>query len=79
MSVAVEVQEFIVGEIAPDVGLLDDDFDLLGAAVIDSLGILQLISFIEEKYGVKVGDDDLDPENFRSVGRIVTFVEQKRG
>ena len=45
--------------------------------MIDSLGIVQLISFLEEKYSITIDDDDLDPENFRSVDRIVMFVEDK--
>ena len=77
MSVAVEVEEFITREIAPDIDPVAPDFDLLEAAVIDSLGILQLISFLEERYGIKVDDEDLAPENFRSVESIVDFVEKK--
>lgn len=77
MSVAVEVEQFIVREIAPGVDAVDHDLDLLAGEVIDSLGIVQLIAFLEEKYGIKVGDDDLDPENFRSVDTIASFVETK--
>ena len=77
MSVAVEVQEFIVREIAPGVDSVAHDRDLLADAVIDSVGIVQLISFLEGKYGVKFDDDDLVPENFRSVDAIVLFVQKK--
>ena len=77
MSVAVEVEEFIVREIAPDIDSVAHDLDLLAGEVIDSLGIVQLISFLEGKYGIKVDDDDLVPENFRSVDSIVMFVEKK--
>ena len=77
MSVAVEVEQFIVREIAPGVDSIDHGLDLLASEVIDSLGIVQLIAFLEEKYGIKVKDDDLDPENFRSVEEIASFVEQK--
>ena len=79
MSVAVEVEEFIVREVAPGRGIdsVAHDRDLLEGQVIDSLGIVQLISFLEGKYDIKVDDDDLDPENFRSVDSIVMFVERK--
>ncbi len=76
MSVAGEVEQFIVREIAPGFGPVDHDLDLLAGEVIDSLGIVQLIAFLEEKYAIKVGDDDLDPENFRSVNSIAAFVQQ---
>ncbi len=80
MSVAAEVEHFIVGEIAVGQGIesVEHDRDLLASEVIDSLGIVELISFLEGRYGIKVDDDDLAPENFRSVQSIVTFVEGKR-
>jgi acyl carrier protein len=77
VSAAVEVEEFIVREIAPDLGSITHDLDLLAGEVIDSLGIMQLITFLEERYAIKVDDEDLDPENFRSVDTIVAFVERK--
>lgn len=79
MSIAVEIEEFIVQEIALGRGLdsVAHDCDLLESQVIDSLGIVELISFLEGKYGIKVDDDDLSPENFRSVDSIVMFVEKK--
>jgi acyl carrier protein len=78
VSVAAQVQEFIAQEIAPDVGPIAPDLDLLEAAAIDSLGIVRLISFLEERYAIEVDDEDLDPENFRSVDSIVVFVENKQ-
>jgi acyl carrier protein len=77
VSIALEVENFIGREIAPDIGPVAHDFDLLRAQVIDSVGIVQLISFLEEKYGIKIDDDDLAPENFRSVDSIVLFVQKK--
>lgn len=76
MSTAAEIEE-LIRNVAPDVGPVDHGADLIEAEVIDSLGIVQLISFLEEKYGITIDDDDLDPENFRSVARIATFVEAK--
>jgi acyl carrier protein len=81
MGAAVEVERFIVGHIAVGQGVdsLPHDLDLLAAEVIDSMGILELISFLEGKYAIKIDDDDLDPENFRSVDSIVAFVSRKGG
>lgn len=80
MSIAVEVEQFILGELAVGRGIdsLGHDRDLLADGVIDSLGIVELITFLEGKYAIKVADDDIDAENFRSVDSIVAFVEQKR-
>lgn len=76
MSVTAEIEEFL-RDVAPDVGSVDSGVDLVEAEVIDSLGIVHLISFLEEKYSITINDDDLDPENFRSVERIAMFVEEK--
>jgi acyl carrier protein len=81
VSTAGEVERFIVGEIATDraIDAVVHDRDLLADEIIDSLGIMELISFLEKQYGIKVDDDDIEPENFRSVDSIVEFVERKRG
>jgi methoxymalonate biosynthesis acyl carrier protein len=81
MSIAAEVEGFIVREIAGGRGIdsLAHDRDLLEAEVIDSLGIVELIAFLEGRYAIKVDDDDLAPENFRSVDSIVAFVQSKGG
>lgn len=79
MSIAAEVEQFIVGEIAAGrgVGSVAHDDDLLADGIIDSLGITELITFLERRYGIKVEDDDVEAENFRSIDSIVAFVEQK--
>ncbi len=65
------------GEIEP--GTLAHDEDLLAADLIDSLGITELVGFLEGEFGIKVDDEDLTPENFRSVDAIVAFVARKGG
>lgn len=57
---------------------LTDDLSLLGAGIIDSTGVLELVSVIEDTYGVQVDDSELVPENFDSLAKIATFVERKR-
>jgi acyl carrier protein len=81
VSVAAEVEKFIVEEIALGTGVesVGHDEDLLAQDVIDSLGIVELVAFLESRYGIKVGDDDLVPENFRSVNSVVAFVEARGG
>ena len=55
---------------------LDDD-SLLEKRIIDSTGVLELIAFLEENFGVKVQDDELLPENLDSINRLVRFLEKK--
>lgn len=52
---------------------LDDDMPLEGS-VLDQTGVLELVLFIEETYGVQVDDADLTPENFETVNAISDFV-----
>jgi acyl carrier protein len=56
---------------------LGDDQSLLNSGVVDSTGILELISFLEETCQVKFNDSDLVADNFDSVNRISTFITQK--
>jgi len=48
-------------------------------ALIDSTGVLELVGYIEEKYGFKVADDELVPENLDSVANLAAFVARKAG
>jgi acyl carrier protein len=54
----------------------DDSF--IETGIIDSTGILQLVEFVEQEFGVKVDDEDLVPENLDSINRLVAFVERKK-
>jgi len=71
-----EIKRFIVTEFAPDVRAdeLDADFDLLDNGVVDSLGLLRLIAWVGDRYGLPVEDMDLTPDDFRSVNAIRRFV-----
>jgi acyl carrier protein len=75
------IEKFIVEEITGDLvpGPLAHDEDLLAADLIDSLGITELVGFLEGRFGISVGDEDLTPDNFRSVDAIVAFVDRKGG
>lgn len=54
-----------------------DDASLLEAGIIDSTGVLEVVAFLEEKFGVEVADDDLTPENLDTVDRLVEFVDRR--
>jgi acyl carrier protein len=55
-----------------------DDDSFLQRGIIDSTGVLELIGWLESRWNVKVGDDELLPENLDSVNRVAGFVERKR-
>lgn len=72
------IKQFVIEEFLPDVSAqeLDPDHDLLAGGVIDSLGLLKLIAWIESEFDVTVDDAALDPDNFRTVAAIDAFVER---
>jgi acyl carrier protein len=51
--------------------------DLFSSGVLDSLGVLQLVLFIEEQFGVEVPDEDVVFENFQSVSAIAEYLKTK--
>ena len=57
---------------------LDDDESFLEAGVVDSLGVLELVTFVEEKFDVPVSDDEIVPANFDSVNNLVAYIQSKR-
>ncbi len=53
------------------------DYDLLANGIIDSLGVLDLVTMLEKDFGVVATDDELTPENFQSVSDIAKFIDNK--
>ena len=58
---------------------LTDDEDLFATGFVNSMFALQLVQFVEGEFGIRVEDEDLDLDNFRSVAAITAFVERKKG
>lgn len=78
MNVRQDVVDFLVENFyVPDTRAIEAG-SLLDAGVVDSTGVLEVIAFLEERYGVRVDDHEMVPENLDSVERIVAFVERKR-
>ena len=67
------VENFLFG----DSNGLKDDTSFLDEGVIDSTGILQLVSFCEEEFSVIVEDEELVPENLDSINNVVAYLERK--
>jgi acyl carrier protein len=72
-----DVRSFITENFILDGEHLEGDASLTGRGVLDSMGVLELIMFVEERYGVKVPDEDTVPENFDSVDRIVRYLDAR--
>jgi len=70
-----DVRGFITENFILDEQDIASDASLTQQGVLDSMGVLELIMFIEERFGVKVPDEDTLPENLDSVARIVGYVQ----
>lgn len=69
------VQNFLFGNAE---AVLDGDTSFLDTRIIDSTGILELVAFLEETYGLRIEDHELEPANLDSLNRIAAFVERKQ-
>ena len=57
---------------------IDDDYPLLEKQVLDSFGMLKLISLLEEEFDVTIDDEDVVPDNWRTIRHIAGLVESKQ-
>ena len=67
------VENFLFGE----ADHLEEGTSFLESGIIDSTGVLELIAFLEEKYGFKVEDEEVVPENLDSLKNVSSFLEKK--
>jgi acyl carrier protein len=56
---------------------LQEDTSFLEEGIIDSTGVLELVTFMEEEFSIKVEDEELIPENLDSLNNISAFLEKK--
>ena len=55
----------------------DDNASFLEEGIVDSLGIMDLVCFIEETFGLTVTDEDLTPDNFDSVNKLANYIQHR--
>lgn len=78
-NIKLEVRQFLSNNFyVPDASSLQNESSLLDQGIIDSTGVLELVGFLEEKFGISVLDTETLPENLDSVDRIAAYVERKR-
>jgi acyl carrier protein len=71
------LMEYIRDEIVRNRGaVIKEDEDLLSSGVIDSLSILKLVSFVEERFGIQVPDEDVVYDNFKSISALTEYLQQ---
>ena len=80
VDVSTELEAFIVEEVAlgRELAAIAPDDDLLSGGILDSLGVTQLVTFLEDRFGIRITDDELTPANFRTLAAIEAFVGCKQ-
>ena len=80
MDDASKIRDFVVNTfLFGDGAFLKEDTSFLEEGIIDSTGILELIMFLEETFGIKIEDSELIPDNMDSILNITRFVQSKIG
>jgi len=80
MSVEQKIRDYILDNylFTDDQSALANEDSFLDKGIIDSTGIMEVIFFLEEEFGIQVDDEEMVPENLDSVKNIVTYVERKQ-
>ncbi len=69
------IDNFLMGESSR---LPDNTVSFLDNGIIDSTGVLELVTFVEETFGITIEDDELLPENLDSVYNLADFIRRKK-
>ena len=56
---------------------IDVNISLYENRIVDSTGVLEIVDFLEEKFGIKIEDDELVPDNLDSINKMSKFVQRK--
>jgi len=79
ISIREKVYQFIQEMFLAGAGLenVQEDESFLENGIIDSTGVMELIAFLENTFGIKVEDEELIPENLDSINNVVAYLERK--
>jgi acyl carrier protein len=70
------INNFLFGQ---NNGNLHNDDSFLEKGIIDSTGVLELVAFLEERFKIKIEDEELIPDNLNSINQLVAFINSKIG
>jgi len=80
-SVQQALRAFIIESFLPQSGLdsFQDSDSFMERGIIDSTGVLELLEFIEEKFSLKVEDEEVVPDNLDSLDKLTAYICRKKG
>ena len=77
-DIKTRIRQFVKTTFAAKQNTLTDDESLFASGIVDSLGILELVTFIENEFGILVADEDLVAENFESIHNHSAYARIER-
>ncbi len=79
MTIEVQIKDYIAHNLLfSDNGYpYGDNVSFLDEGIVDFIGVMELVTFVEDNFGVKVDDLDVTPENFDSVSRMAAYIRRK--
>jgi acyl carrier protein len=78
MEVGTIIRQFIIENfLFEESSSLNEQASFLENGILDSTGILELVAFLEETFGIAVADDELVPENLDSIANVVAYLARK--
>lgn len=72
-----DLREYLKEAALSDIGKLKDESLIFDSGILDSMGLLFLIEFLNDKYQIEVKDEELLPVNFESINNITDFVKER--
>jgi acyl carrier protein len=79
MAANVQIRDFIGQNFFAASGIeFTDDASLLDLGIIDSTGVLELVSFIESEFNIAISDSEIIPENLDSISNVCAFIAKKQ-
>jgi len=72
------IADFITRSLARESSMSDIEYNnnLITAGIVDSLGIVKLISYLENTFSIKIRDEDMVPENFETIECIASYIQK---
>jgi acyl carrier protein len=79
MDIEREVRDFVVKNFlyGDKTIQLKEDASFIEMGIMDSTGVLEVVNYIESKFGITLADDELTPDNLDSIFKIVSFIRRK--
>lgn len=80
MDVKAQIRHYVVENLLFGSSGVDlhDSTSFLKQGIVDSTGVVELVLFVEEAFGIEVDDDDIVPDNFDSIGNLAAYIAQQR-